>query len=207
MISSSWWRLKSWSLEAAAKPWVCLFCGHPESQWRAWDFYIWQVCHTLISLTISQDHSHCLLAFVRGTFTFAILRFAADVYSSEDFLMSAQVRIFVCHTWWKVWTPILCSGLKIWHFCQDLLNSTTDATDRLNLEFFAGELKTFINGFPFHGFYFPISYLEGVQVLTETSEQIRPKITQQCDFRLISRGFQSGSHWTPLMTTGTWPTG
>ena len=30
-----------------------------------------------------------------------------------------------------------------------------------------GELKTFIDGFPFHGFYFPVSYLEGVQVIVE----------------------------------------
>jgi len=68
--------------------------------------------------------------------TFTFERFADDLYSSEDFLLQAQ----------------------------DLLNSTTDATDRLNLEFFTGELKTFIDGFPFHGFYFPVSYLEGVQV-------------------------------------------
>ena len=54
-------------------------------------------------------------------------------------------------------------------FCQDLLDSTTDATDRLNLEFFTGELKTFIDGFPFHGFYFPVSYLEGVQVMKNTN--------------------------------------
>ena len=48
-----------------------------------------------------------------------------------------------------------------------MLNLTTDSTDLLNLKFFMGELKTFIDGFPFHGFYFPVSYLEGVQVIVE----------------------------------------
>jgi len=68
--------------------------------------------------------------------TFTFERFADDLYSSEDFLLQAE----------------------------DLLNSTTDERDRLNLEFFKGELKPYIEGFPFHGFYYPVSYLEGVQV-------------------------------------------
>ena len=107
--------------------------------------------------------SHLRAVRNRDGFTFALFRFADDVYSSEDFLLQAQVELFNFHTRWKVWAV-----LKVF-FCQDLLDSTTDATDRLNLEFFTGELKTFIDGFPFHGFYFPVSYLEGVQVMKNTN--------------------------------------
>jgi uncharacterized protein (DUF885 family) len=46
----------------------------------------------------------------------------------------------------------------------ELLASPQDETDRLNLQFLAAEVATFIDGFSFSGFYFPISYLEGVQV-------------------------------------------
>lgn len=68
--------------------------------------------------------------------------------------------------------------MKVYHAFQDLLDSTTDATDRLNLEFFTGELKTFIDGFPFHGFYFPVSYLEGVQVMKILCKFKKQKVNQ-----------------------------
>jgi uncharacterized protein (DUF885 family) len=45
-----------------------------------------------------------------------------------------------------------------------LLGNTTDEDLTLNLEFFVAELQTFVDGFPYHGFLFPIDYLEGVQV-------------------------------------------
>ena len=47
---------------------------------------------------------------------------------------------------------------------EDLMEQTSDEDILLNLEFLRLELLTFIDGFPFKGFYFPISYLEGVQV-------------------------------------------
>ena len=57
------------------------------------------------------------------------------------------------------------------YFCGDFLNrteemmgQTTDEVTLLNLEFLRLELMTFIDGFPFKGFYFPVSYLEGAQV-------------------------------------------
>ena len=36
--------------------------------------------------------------------------------------------------------------------------------DKLNLELFQSELKTFVDGFPSAGFYFPVNNIEGVQV-------------------------------------------
>ena len=54
------------------------------------------------------------------------------------------------------------------------MNSTTDERDRLNLEFFKGELKPYIEGFPFHGFYYPVSYLEGVQVILKFIREEKP---------------------------------
>ena len=47
---------------------------------------------------------------------------------------------------------------------QDLIEQTTDEVTLLNLEFLKLELQTFIDGYPFKGFFFPISYLEGLQV-------------------------------------------
>jgi len=45
-----------------------------------------------------------------------------------------------------------------------LLNSTTDAGLALNLDLFMAETRTFIDGYPFKGFYYPMNYMEGVQV-------------------------------------------
>jgi len=45
-----------------------------------------------------------------------------------------------------------------------LLKTITDANDRLNLEFFIAELSTFIDGYTFKGFYFPLNYMEGVHI-------------------------------------------
>ena len=47
---------------------------------------------------------------------------------------------------------------------EELLSSTTDQEQNLNLRFFIAELQTFISGFPFTGFYYPMNYMEGVQV-------------------------------------------
>ena len=47
---------------------------------------------------------------------------------------------------------------------EDMMGQTTDEATLLNLEFLRLELLTFIDGFPFGGFYFPVSYLEGAQV-------------------------------------------
>ena len=47
---------------------------------------------------------------------------------------------------------------------EDLIEKTSDEDILLNLEFLRLELLTFIDGFPYKGFYFPISYLEGIQV-------------------------------------------
>jgi uncharacterized protein (DUF885 family) len=53
---------------------------------------------------------------------------------------------------------------------NDLLNKSNNTSslltdfERLNLSLFKAEVSTFINGFPFKGFYFPINFLEGVQV-------------------------------------------
>ena len=45
-----------------------------------------------------------------------------------------------------------------------MIGQTTDEVTLLNLEFLRLELLTFIYGFPYKGFYFPVSYLEGAQV-------------------------------------------
>jgi len=45
-----------------------------------------------------------------------------------------------------------------------LLESVTDATDRLNLEFLIAEISTFTDGYRFKGFYFPLNYMEGVHI-------------------------------------------
>ena len=46
------------------------------------------------------------------------------------------------------------------------LNMTKDPDIRLNLELLKAELQTFIEGFPFKGFYFPIKYdLKGMKVV------------------------------------------
>lgn len=47
---------------------------------------------------------------------------------------------------------------------EALLPTKTDPEVNLNLRFFIAELDTFISGYPFKGFYYPMSYLEGVQV-------------------------------------------
>ena len=44
------------------------------------------------------------------------------------------------------------------------MGQTTDEAALLNLEFLRLELLTFMDGFPYKGFYFPVSYLEGPQV-------------------------------------------
>ena len=45
-----------------------------------------------------------------------------------------------------------------------LLDEETDPGKISNLKFFIKEIETFIEGYPLKAFYFPISYLEGVQV-------------------------------------------
>ncbi|XP_023331422.1 uncharacterized protein LOC111703643 isoform X2 [Eurytemora carolleeae] len=47
---------------------------------------------------------------------------------------------------------------------EKLLSSTADPEQNLNLRFLIAELDTFISGFPFTGFYYPMNYMEGVQV-------------------------------------------
>ena len=56
----------------------------------------------------------------------------------------------------------LCGGFL--NRTEELMGQTTDEDTLLNLEFLRLELLTFIDGFPFKGFYFPVSYLEGAQV-------------------------------------------
>ena len=56
----------------------------------------------------------------------------------------------------------LCGGFL--NRTEELMGQTTDEVTLLNLEFLRLELLTFIDGFPFKGFYFPVSYLEGAQV-------------------------------------------
>ena len=50
--------------------------------------------------------SHLRAVRNRDGFTFALFRFADDVYSSEDFLLQAQVELFNFHTRWKVWAVL-----------------------------------------------------------------------------------------------------
>merc|ERR1719312_317290 len=47
---------------------------------------------------------------------------------------------------------------------EALKNETVDEEKLQNLQFFTAEVQTFVDGYEFNGFYFPISYLEGVQV-------------------------------------------
>lgn len=45
-----------------------------------------------------------------------------------------------------------------------LLESTTEYSDRENLEFFISEVSTFTEGYQHGGFYFPLNYMEGLHV-------------------------------------------
>eukprot|EP00092_Neocalanus_flemingeri_P033659 GFUD01036590.1.p1 GENE.GFUD01036590.1~~GFUD01036590.1.p1 ORF type:complete len:569 (-),score=216.01 GFUD01036590.1:72-1778(-) len=47
---------------------------------------------------------------------------------------------------------------------KELLKTTTDPTDCLNLEFFIAEVSTYTDGYHLKGFYFPINYMEGVHI-------------------------------------------
>lgn len=47
---------------------------------------------------------------------------------------------------------------------KELQNSTKDKMDQLNLKFFIAHVETFVAGYKHKGFYFPINFLEGVQV-------------------------------------------
>jgi uncharacterized protein (DUF885 family) len=47
---------------------------------------------------------------------------------------------------------------------EQLLSSTQDPEQNLNLRFFIAEIQTFISGYPYTGFYYPMNYMEGVQV-------------------------------------------
>ena len=47
---------------------------------------------------------------------------------------------------------------------SELMKSTTDPNERLNLEFFVAELSTYTDGYHLNGFYFPINYMEGVHI-------------------------------------------
>jgi uncharacterized protein (DUF885 family) len=80
---------------------------------------------------------------------------------------------------------------------EALLESTEDETDRLNLQFFTAEVATFIVGFPFSGFHFPISYLEGVQIDFERlAEWAAPTALQ--DYKDIAQRFGGKSASSPL---------
>eukprot|EP00092_Neocalanus_flemingeri_P033658 GFUD01036589.1.p1 GENE.GFUD01036589.1~~GFUD01036589.1.p1 ORF type:complete len:569 (-),score=198.07 GFUD01036589.1:57-1763(-) len=46
----------------------------------------------------------------------------------------------------------------------ELLKTTTDPADCLNLEFFIAEVSTYTDGYHLKGFYFPINYMEGVHI-------------------------------------------
>jgi len=47
---------------------------------------------------------------------------------------------------------------------EELMDEAENDDLLLNLRFLVAELNTFIKGYPFKGFYFPINYMEGVQV-------------------------------------------
>lgn len=47
---------------------------------------------------------------------------------------------------------------------QTLLNSTQEPQLTLNIKLFMAETQTFISGYPFKGFFYPMNYMEGVQV-------------------------------------------
>jgi len=55
-----------------------------------------------------------------------------------------------------------CEAMK--NRAKQLLDQAEDPAIKLNIRLFIGELDTFINGYKFKGFYFPINYMEGVQV-------------------------------------------
>ena len=55
-----------------------------------------------------------------------------------------------------------CETMKV--RAEELLDQTDDEGLKLNIRFLIAELGTFINGYPFKGFFFPINYMEGVQV-------------------------------------------
>jgi len=68
--------------------------------------------------------------------TFTEERFLEDFESSKEFIRRADI----------------------------LKNQTENADLLLNLDFLVAEVQTYVDGYPFNGFYFPVSYLEGVQV-------------------------------------------
>jgi len=69
----------------------------------------------------------------------------------------------------------------------ELLNLTEDKGLKLNIRFLISELDTFINGYPFKGFHFPINYMEGVQVDFEKLIEWGSFDTKQDYLDLINR--------------------
>ena len=64
-----------------------------------------------------------------------------------------------------------------------LLEQETEPAVRLNLQFFIAEVQTFIDGYEYGGFYFPVSYLEGAQVSLQLSN---PVLLVYIDLRQIT---------------------
>eukprot|EP00096_Caligus_rogercresseyi_P013146 TRINITY_DN5819_c0_g1_i1.p1 TRINITY_DN5819_c0_g1~~TRINITY_DN5819_c0_g1_i1.p1 ORF type:complete len:572 (-),score=176.27 TRINITY_DN5819_c0_g1_i1:100-1815(-) len=81
--------------------------------------------------------------------------------------------------------------------CQDFLrrarelsSNTESNEDRVNLEIFMNQLETFITGYEFSGFYYPVCYLEGPQVdfVRLAEEWARP--TSRADFVDVIRRYE-----------------
>ena len=104
------------------------------------EFFRWRMIRspefsTLIGL---KDYNDILETFTEDRFT-SDLAFCEGILSIIVFILSS---IF---SWSE--TRVRVEGFK---------NQTTDESSLLNLQFLEAELQTFIDGFLFKGFYFPI---------------------------------------------------
>ena len=70
---------------------------------------------------------------------------------------------------------------------KELLKSSSETSDKENLEFFISEVSTFTEGHQYGGFYFPLNYMEGLHVdFVRLAEWATPSSLQ--DFKdIVSR--------------------
>ena len=65
-----------------------------------------------------------------------------------------------------------------------LLESSTEPSDRENLEFFISEVSTFTEGYQHGGFYFPLNYMEGLHVDSAAVVAVAALLLPQGSMRL-----------------------
>ena len=70
-------------------------------------------------------------------------------------------------------------------------NQTMDESSLLNLEFLEAELQTFIDGFPFKGFYFPIRFEINIKEVESFYSRLIQSFSAEKYIHLIQKHNQS----------------